>query len=443
MPSTPQALQPELEPDHIIVESCRKCSFEYKFKLEDGKIVTILCGRPNPGEGGYKALSYVWEDTISLQLKCGKCLVVTTVPMRDSIKFRSIMGFIGGDSRVWIDALSIDQSDPNDKAAQLPAMGEIYRRATTVSVFLPHADSEAYYALESLGVAYAEIVKRYNWFAESQIDKELSTIANNFSDCVRYWRENLDKWRYWRRAWTFQEWAMAREIEITYEGTLTHEYLSNIKNVIVEASAIIGHWKKTSNLTIVSPYTEIEADNLLRQVYLREDLGLELNSIRSLFPFEDFLVADRDEENMEELRASTFQMPFPSAIDSGTYVDVSTASISTDKRPLRKMLALTLNAMGTSKREATYPADLVACWASACNIIYPYNIGDSFAVALHKVIYALRENGIIIYNFLANTDSAETDIEFLKYSAAQIQLNSSSCGYMFGNVSHGVTLLVA
>jgi hypothetical protein len=88
--------------------------------------------------------------------------------------------------------------------------------------------------------------------------------------------------------------------------------------------------------------------------------------------------------------------------------------------------------MGTSKREATHEADIVACWASACNIDYPYDIHDTLAMALHKVIFELRERGIRVYNFLANTDSAETDIEFLTYAAAHRQSNASSGGYLFG-----------
>lgn len=57
---------------------------------------------------------------------------------------------------------------------------------------------------------------------------------------------------------------------------------------------------------------------------------------------------------------------------------------------------------------------------------------ETFEMALHKVIYSLREQGIRVYNFLANTDCAETDLGFFKYSAAHTQSNNRSSGYLFG-----------
>jgi hypothetical protein len=342
--------------------------------------------------------------------------------MRDDAKFRGIMEFLRGDSTVWVDALSIDQSDPEDKAAQLPIMGDIYRHAEVVSVFLPDADGEAYQILKGLAILSDKIWKRYDAFAASQMDEELSEFANDFSVLIKAWMENLHRWKYWSRAWTFQEWAMAREIEISYENAPGNEGLSNIKNVIVEASTLLGHWRKA---TATATAAGIEAERLLQQVHLREDLGFELNAARALFPFEGLLVADSEEE-MDNQRTSTLLTPLPMAADSGTYVSLK-KSLS-----LRSILGLVLNAMGTNMREATYPADLVACWASACNINYPYNVNDTLAMALHKVIFALRERGIRVSNFLANTDSAETDLEFLKYSAAHLQRNASSGGYLFG-----------
>jgi hypothetical protein len=39
--------------------------------------------------------------------------------------------------------------------------------------------------------------------------------------------------------------------------------------------------------------------------------------------------------------------------------------------------------MYLSKREATYEADLVYCWASMCNIRFDYSQNDQYHVALH------------------------------------------------------------
>jgi hypothetical protein len=67
-----------------------------------------------------------------------------------------------------------------------------------------------------------------------------------------------------------------------------------------------------------------------------------------------------------------------------------------------------------------------------CNIEYEYHVGDSFADALHKVITALRQRGLRIYNFQPNTYSGETDLKFLQYAAAHRHSNATSKGYIVG-----------
>ena len=97
------------------------------------------------------------------------------------------------------------------------------------------------------------------------------------------------------------------------------------------------------------------------------------------------------------------------------------------------MLSLALNALSASPRTAYYEADLVACWASMCNISYAYDKNDSVALALHKVITVLRKDGMPIYNFHANTVGGETDLQFMDYAAAMKQSNGTSGGLLFGS----------
>ncbi|KAI3527905.1 HET domain-containing protein [Colletotrichum filicis] len=52
---------------------------------------------------------------------------------------------------LWIDALCIDQQDENDKASQIPQMGEIYRCVETVHVWLGDVDAD------EVAVAFANI----------------------------------------------------------------------------------------------------------------------------------------------------------------------------------------------------------------------------------------------------------------------------------------------
>ena len=168
------------------------------------------------------------------------------------------------------------------------------------------------------------------------------------------------------------------------------------------------------NTTAMQSATTSGTEKLRQQIYLREEVGRDLNVVRAHFLFEDCLVADGAEDT-DQLRRNTFMPTMPTATDSGL-ISVSRP------HPIRlwsSLLSLALNAINTSEREATYKADLVACWASMCHIEYAYDKHDSFAVALRKVTAALPRRGVKIYNFLVNTDSGETDLRFLDYSAAR------------------------
>jgi hypothetical protein len=434
MAQIPSPVNDTQQTEPVFVECCRKCSMKYQFRLDNGETVTVLCGRPITQK--YKAVSYLWENTSDLPLKCQRCSVVTTIPMRDASKLWRLMKFVRGGSAIWLDAMSIDQTDPKDKAAQLFVMGDIYRRAEMVSVLLPNSDEEAYRKLAELKVVADAIVRRTQAFgmplanSSDSIDTERIEVLQGLSDDywakIRDWILDIHKWSYWRRAWTFQEWAMASEIEISWEGAEGNENLFSIKNVIVMASTIIAHWRQT---TARQSAAISLSDKIKQQMHLREEMGPGLNSVRAHFPFEDFLVAD-EAEDQDNLRHRTFTSGLPSATDSGTYVSLE--SRSTPPSKFRSLLGLALNSISTSKREATYEADLIACWASMCNIEYAYDKHDSFASALHKAIAALRKRGIKVYNFLVNTDSGETDLKFLDYAASHPQSNSPSKGYLLG-----------
>lgn len=44
---------------------------------------------------------------------------------------------------------------------------------------------------------------------------ETDTLGKAFYTSIHGFRENMHKYVYWQRAWTFQEWAVAKDIEIS------------------------------------------------------------------------------------------------------------------------------------------------------------------------------------------------------------------------------------
>jgi hypothetical protein len=417
------------EVETVRVECCRFCAFRYEIKLANHEIVTVLCGEPEAGVQ-YKAISYLWEDVSrGVHLRCQACARVKWIPMRDSKKLWQILKFVRGGCNVWLDAMSIDQDDPEDKNSQIMIMGDIYRQAQTASVFLPQSDSEAYDRLKELAITSNRILHCLGSVAVDTVDSRMTTdsgfgksmdiLVPQFSRNLELFEKSTAKWLYGTRAWTFQEWARAAEIEITYEGIPNNGAVQNIKNLIFMASSIIGQYIVLS----------CKSKPLAYQARLRAKNGITLNRVSALLPFGDFLVAD-DAEAPDKQRMSTCLSPLHST-DSGTYVHPHSGSGRASE--LRSLLVLALTAMSLSKRSAGYEADLVACWASMCNIPYEYNPHDTFAISLHKVVTVLRQRGFRIYNFHVNTYGGETDLKFMEYAAAMRMSNGVGQPYLSGS----------
>ena len=107
---------------------------------------------------------------------------------------------------------------------------------------------------------------------------------------------------------------------------------------------------------------------------------------------------------------------------------------STEERFLLR-LSMVFDAIGTSRREARYEADLICSWASMCNIKYKYDKDDTFGNALRKVVKVLREDHkLTIYNFNVNVVGAcgEVDLKFLDYATSHTQCNATNKAYLHG-----------
>jgi hypothetical protein len=192
-----------VEASPIILDRCRAYSggdgFHYS---QRGWHTKIIAGVPRTRD--YKAVSYVWGTTQQLPLHCRQCKTVTHIPMESEHKFRRIMAITDRPGQsVWLDALSIDQSDHADIAAQMAVMGDIYSKASSVAVLLPRSDGDAYKMLEEMGDLAGVINTRCTVFDRQREDAEtqwLGEVCQRFWALVNEFHSNLHKWVYWRRA---------------------------------------------------------------------------------------------------------------------------------------------------------------------------------------------------------------------------------------------------
>ncbi|KAJ4365938.1 hypothetical protein N0V83_008560 [Neocucurbitaria cava] len=318
-----------------------------------------------------------------------------------------------------------------DITAQVKVMGEIYGNAKKVAVLLPACDGETFSQLQLLTETAGCILASQQEYEESRRDDEdeeeyLVELRQQFSARIAGWEESIHRWLYFRRAWTFQEWAMATEIVVTLEGHEDGTILTDVKSQIVIAVSVLSQWTMRC-AQHQSPPTD--RNNLPYLDSVRGEVGRRSNVVRRLFPYADFLVAD-DEDDQDSLRRRIILSPLSSDGGTGILMDLSLQSPAA----FRERLSLVLNALNMSRREARFEADKVCCWASMCNITYAYDKNDSLAIALEKVIHALRKRGVRIHNFHPNPYdlNSDVDLSFLSYAAAHRQTNSANDAYLVG-----------
>lgn len=429
--------------DPIILDRCRHCTPDNSFQYTCRKWTTkIIFGMP-PSNLQYKALSYVWGPTTPTTLHCTHCHQILTIPMQSAFKLRRLLmltDFPG--QSVWLDALSIDQTSAAHKKAMIARMGDVYAGAKSVAVLLP--DEDAFMLLWRLADHAAYINNRRDMFrggTSEQDGAQLSARCQSFFAAMGQLEQSLASYAYWRRAWTFQEWALARDVDVSWEAKL-------IQNVVGVKSSIIAA------ATLMCAYKMHQGQFAMVRIGLdRGEVPRRFEAIKRLFPDEEaFLSIDATNESDMATSLANSSMLFGQALGLRSVPSADFNFLNTnppvyltyDLRPglpasaetrFHERLSMALNALGTSKREAQFEADLIGCWAGMCNIVYDYSEHDGFAEALQKVLAELRGRyGLRVFNFLVSTQGAgaEVDVKFLEYATAHNQSNARNRAYFHG-----------
>ena len=395
----------------IHVKTCRKCSNYFTYEHPGGDI-KIICGVP--GATQYKAISYVWGNVDQIPVQCKACQAVSRIPMEDGNKFEQLMDLVGPNSTVWLDAISIDQGDHEDIATQVAVMGDIYSKAECVSVFLPSSDIQAYWILaDVLQKAEAILSQQFLFTQDSggEAEEKIGRDCQKFHSNLLALSQGQQRWLYWQRAWTFQEWALASDLEIRCADSLSGLTLTNVKTKILSVGFFLARYKLDAG-----QYASVNIG--FSRGYVPEYLTL----LKRLFPREDLFLSN-EEVDPEKLFMQTL---FP-------HFEIDELLGIRRSRPpgFLSRLSLMLDAFGSKERKARYEADIICYWASMCNIKYEYLKEDSLAVALQKVLAALRSEGVKIFNFQVNTLARlEVDLQFLEYAKAHRISNTTNKAFL-------------
>ncbi|KAK6438653.1 hypothetical protein LTR95_005147 [Oleoguttula sp. CCFEE 5521] len=405
-------------------ERCVACAGTFEYRLDDTSTVNIYAGLPGPE--AYTAVSYVWSSTSDKAVRCASCDYITVFPVHNESKFSDIMHLAGAGDRIWLDALSIDQADPEDQARQIPAMGDIYNNASRVSVLLPACDARAYQLLATLSFIAKQILDRpahfiFNYedavaaLAEATDDasrrtgkqavpadesfyrpaygaRATSELCAEFVTCLQTFDAIVKDFHYWSRAWTFQEWAMASDADVSLEtdavgaqhALVRHCRFTSVKSSIFSAASLIAQY-----ISLEGPYAKAHFG------LSRGPIADFFHLVKRLFPLEAQMLAPDEVDTREYLFQS--QMPSTGCFQLlGLRATPRGSELASRKARLQTML----NAFATSKRNAKFDADLVACWAGMCGVQYPYVKEDSLLTAVTKVKSALRASEIRLYDFV-------------------------------------------
>lgn len=407
-------------------EVCCACADVFAYDLErcdpediwrNSSFVYIWPGVPPRIE--YTAVSYVWGNAVDIAVRCHACRYVTVFPIDSVSKFHQIMQLAGRNSFVWLDALSIDQGDHGSIAEQVSVMGEVYNNASRVTVLLPTGDFEGYETLSSLSTTAKDLLRRASQFVMNKSDVEealgteaegtleefernktftgdsrqiytsfpsapsTSNLCSRLFDDLNKLNDLISSLKYWERAWTFQEWSLAKDIDIGIESKTQSRKITSVKPSIFSAASVV-----CQHLLLRRRSSHLEYRLSERAVVAY------FNVAKRLFPIESCLLG-HDEIDLRELEMQ------PENPDVGCDQLLGLRLDSTRKAASAKFrLELMLDTFSQGERKAKFDADLVACWASMCNIPYDYDRDDSLSQAVEKVKRGIQGIACAIVDFI-------------------------------------------
>ncbi len=144
----------------------------------------------------YIAISYAWGDGFDTKrLVLGGATISVAASLHGALK---AVRDKEDEVLVWVDGLSIDQQNKDERAAQVMMMSHIFSKAKFVAIWLgPHADDS------QLAIPLLEEVAK-----GKMSKKRIRAITNADSAAL----QTLFKRGYWNRLWVVQEVFLAQEI---------------------------------------------------------------------------------------------------------------------------------------------------------------------------------------------------------------------------------------
>jgi hypothetical protein len=132
-------------------------------------------------------------------------------------------------------------------------MGEIYERAGSVRVLLPEADQKLF---ENLCVMRESALQKdsmglmdFDNITWDTLNASHENVIEIFLSSFEGHKRSLDGGNYFQHTWTFQEWALARDVDVTCESVRpdnhTMTFLSEVKTCVIRAAVRLAIHQKS------------------------------------------------------------------------------------------------------------------------------------------------------------------------------------------------------
>ncbi|KAK3621362.1 hypothetical protein LTR56_015633 [Elasticomyces elasticus] len=172
-------------------------------------VVVSLIDRPE-----YHALSYHWGDQKDLRpVQLDSAITYITHNLETALRELRRRGIL----LVWADALSINQSDLYEKAAQIQLMGQIYSRAIACIAWLGASTSTSHDAIIALDKvcndAFTKAKRRSGRKSSGASYDEVQELHREH-DSQRQAVAALLARPYWTRKWILQEIVKAKVVQV-------------------------------------------------------------------------------------------------------------------------------------------------------------------------------------------------------------------------------------
>ncbi|KAH8589839.1 heterokaryon incompatibility protein-domain-containing protein [Bisporella sp. PMI_857] len=158
----------------------------------------------------YIALSYTWgaaNDRVNISLDPGNTTLSVTKNCHSAL-LRLQTCYLKPENTArhfWIDSISIDQSNIDERNAQVAVMADIYHTASRVVIDIGELEDS-----EEADLALNWIT----WLPESQDDDELYVLAFDLGSRVRDSVRSVYERPWFKRMWILQEAFMAEDAEV-------------------------------------------------------------------------------------------------------------------------------------------------------------------------------------------------------------------------------------